>query len=197
MPRGGSKRAFDEEAALDVALELFWRQGYEGTSIADLTTAMDIRPPSLYAAFGNKQQLFEKVLDRYGQARSPLSREALAQPTAREVAVRLLTGLVEAYTTPGKPRGCLTVQAGLASGEDGRAIVEVLKAARDDYRHTVQDRFEKAVIDGDLPAGTDCKILARFLMATAEGLAVNAAADAPREELLAAAILAAQVVPAN
>lgn len=70
MPRGG-KRAFDEEAALDVALELFWRQGYEGTSIADLTAAMDIRPPSLYAAFGNKQQLFEKVLDRYAQARSP------------------------------------------------------------------------------------------------------------------------------
>lgn len=75
--------------------------------------------------------------------------------------------------------------------------MEVLKAARDDYRHTVQDRFEKAVVDGDLPAGTDCKILARFLMATAEGLAVNAAADAPREELLAAAILAAQMVPAN
>ncbi|MFC8427965.1 TetR/AcrR family transcriptional regulator [Streptomyces sp. NPDC057253] len=196
MPRGG-KRAFDEEAALDVALELFWRQGYEATSIADLTEAMDIRPPSLYAAFGNKQQLFEKVLDRYAHARSPLSRDALAQPTARDVALRLLTGLVDAYTTPGKPRGCLTVQAGLASGEDGRAIVEVLKAARDDYRRAVQDRFEKAVADGDLPAGTDCKTLARFLMATAEGLAVNAASDAPREELMAAAVLAAQVVPAN
>ncbi|MFI9832871.1 TetR/AcrR family transcriptional regulator [Streptomyces sp. NPDC051913] len=196
MPRGG-KRAFDEEAALDVALELFWRQGYEATSIADLTEAMDIRPPSLYAAFGNKQQLFEKVLDRYAQARSPLSRDALAQPTARDVALRLLTGLVEAYTTPGKPRGCLTVQAGLASGEDGRAIVEVLKTARDDYRRAVQGRFEKAVADGDLPAGTDCRALARFLMATAEGLAVNAASDAPREELMAAAVLAAQVVPAN
>ncbi|MER6960335.1 TetR/AcrR family transcriptional regulator [Streptomyces sp. NPDC000618] len=195
MPRGG-KRAFDEEAALDVALELFWRQGYEATSIADLTAAMDIRPPSLYAAFGNKQQLFEKVLERYAQARSPLSREALAQPTAREVAVRLLTGLVEAYTMPGKPRGCLTVQAGLASGEDGRAIVELLTAARDDYRQAVRDRFEKAVADGDLPAGTDCKTLARFLMATVEGLAVHAASGAPREELLAAAVLAAHTVPA-
>ncbi|WP_369035009.1 MULTISPECIES: TetR/AcrR family transcriptional regulator [Streptomyces] len=193
MPRGG-KRAFDEEAALDVALELFWRQGYEGTSIADLTAAMDIRPPSLYAAFGNKQQLFEKVLDRYAQARSPLSREALAQPTAREVAVRLLTGLVEAYTTPGKPRGCLTVQAGLASGEESRAIVELLTAARDDYRQAVCDRFEKAVADGDLPAGTDCRALARFLMATAEGLAVNAVSGASREELMAAAVLATQVV---
>ncbi|GAA3767662.1 TetR/AcrR family transcriptional regulator [Streptomyces phyllanthi] len=196
MPRGG-KRAFDEEAALDVALELFWRQGYEATSIADLTEAMDIRPPSLYAAFGNKRELFEKVLHRYAEARSPLSREALAQPTAREVALRLLTGLVEAYTTPGKPRGCLTVQAGLASGEDGRAIVEVLKVARDDYRRAVQDRFEKAVADGDLPAGTDCRTLARFLMATAEGLAVNAASDAPREELMAAAVLAVQVIPAG
>ncbi|WP_427921554.1 TetR/AcrR family transcriptional regulator [Streptomyces sp. cg40] len=194
MPRGG-KRAFDEEVALDTALELFWRQGYEATSIADLTQAMDIRPPSLYAAFGNKRQLFEKVLDRYARARSPLSREALAQPTAHEVALRLLTGLVEAYTTPGKPRGCLTVQAGFASGEDGHAIVELLAAARNDYRQAVQDRFERAVSEGDLPADTDCKALARFLMATAEGFAVNAAAGAPRDELLAAAVLAVRVVP--
>lgn len=195
MPRGG-KRAFDEQAALDAAMELFWRQGYEGTSIADLTEAMDIRPPSLYAAFGNKRQLFEKVLDRYAQARSPLSREALAQPTARAVALRLLTGLVEAYTTPGKPRGCLTVQAGLAGGEDSRAIVELLTTARNEYRQAVLDRFEKAVADGDLPPDTDCKALARLLMATVEGLAIQAANGAPRDELMAAATLAAHVVPA-
>lgn len=108
--------------------------------------------------------------------------------------MRLLTGLVEAYTTPGKPRGCLTVQAGLASGEESRAIVELLTAARDDYRQAVCDRFEKAVADGDLPAGTDCRALARFLMATAEGLAVNAVSGASREELMAAAVLATQVV---
>ncbi|MEU4160852.1 TetR/AcrR family transcriptional regulator [Actinoplanes sp. NPDC026670] len=192
MARGG-RRAFDEQAALDVAVEMFWRKGYEGTSIAELTEAMNIRPPSLYAAFGNKKQLFEKVLDRYTEMRCGLPGEALAQPTAREVTVRFLTGLVEAYTAPGRPRGCLMVQAGLAS----REIAELLEVRREQVRRAVRHRFEEAVAAGDLPAHTDCAILARYVLVTAEGLAVHAATGAPREELLATAGLAAEVVPAG
>ncbi|WP_335988336.1 TetR/AcrR family transcriptional regulator [Glycomyces sp. MUSA5-2] len=192
MPRGG-KRAFDEQAALDVAVELFWRQGYQGTSIADLTEAMDIRPPSLYAAFGNKRQLFARVLDRYAEMRCGLPGEALAQPTAREAALRLLTSLVEAYTTPGRPRGCLTVQAGLASSE----IADLLAAQRELVRRAVIDRFERAVAERDLPTGTDCAALARYVLVAAEGLAVQAATGAPREELMNAAALAAQAVPSG
>ncbi len=195
MPRG-RKRAFDDQAALDTAMVLFWRQGYEGTSIADLTQALGINPPSLYAAFGSKQELFEKTLDRYICERTVKVEEAMAQPTARQAVLDLLTGRVEAFTVPGQPSGCMTVQAGMASGEPHHEIVDLLAAAREEMRRTVLDRFDKAVAGGDLPAGTDCAALARYVMAATYGLSVEAASGAPREELLAAAILAAQVVPA-
>ncbi|MDO0916723.1 TetR/AcrR family transcriptional regulator [Streptomyces sp. DT2A-34] len=196
MPRG-RKRMFDEDAALQTAMELFWRQGYEGTSIADITQALGIQPPSLYAAFGSKRELFEKALDRYMARPTADLREAMARPTAREVALHLLTSRVEAFIAPGLPRGCMTVRAGLACGEAHSDVVDLLAAVREETRKTVLERFEKAVADGDLPAGTDCGALARCLMATIYGLSVEAASGAPREELLAAATFAAQLVPAG
>lgn len=195
MPRG-RKRAFDDQAALQTAMELFWRQGYEGTSIADLTLALGINPPSLYAAFGSKQGLFEKALDRYICERTARVEEAMAQPTARQAVSDLLTGRVEVFTVPGLPAGCMTVQAGMASGEPHHEIVDLLAAAREEMRRTVLERFNKAVAGGDLPVGTDCAALARYVMAAIYGLSVEAASGAPREELQAAAVLAAQVVPA-
>lgn len=194
MP-GGRKRGFDDQLALQTAMELFWRQGYEGTSVADLTKALGINPPSLYAAFGSKRDLFEKTLDRYMCERTVQLEEAMAQPTAHQAVLDLLTGRVEVFTAPGRPFGCMTVQAGLASGEPHHEIVDLLTAAREQMRQTVLDRFEKALADGDLPAGTDCAALARYVMAAVYGLSVEAASGAPREELTAAAILAAQVVP--
>ncbi len=194
MP-GGRKRAFDDQVALHTAMELFWRQGYEGTSIADLTQALGINPPSLYAAFGSKRELFEKALDRYICERTDQVEEAMAQPTAHQAVLDLLTGRAEAFTAPGQPSGCLTVQGGLAAGEPHHEIVDLLAAAREEMRRTVLDRFDKAVAGGDLPAGTDCAALTRYVMAAMYGLSVEAASGAPREELLAAAILAAQVVP--
>ena len=100
MP-GGRKRAFDDQVALHTAMELFWRQGYEGTSIADLTQALGINPPSLYAAFGSKRELFEKALDRYICERTDQVEEAMAQPTAHQAVLDLLTGRAEAFTAPG------------------------------------------------------------------------------------------------
>ncbi|RBM07307.1 TetR/AcrR family transcriptional regulator [Streptomyces sp. PT12] len=196
MPRG-RKRTFDEDAALQTAMELFWRQGYEGTSIADICQALGIQPPSLYAAFGSKRDLFEKALDRYMSRPTADLREAVERPTAREAALHLLTSRVEAFTAPGLPRGCMTVRAGLACGEAHSEVVDLLAAVRDETRKTVLERFEKAVADGDLPAGTDCGALARGLMATIYGLSVEAASGAQRDELLAAATLAAQLVPAG
>ncbi|GGN23274.1 TetR family transcriptional regulator C-terminal domain-containing protein [Streptomyces fuscichromogenes] len=123
--------------------------------------------------------------------------EALAQSTAHAAAVRLLTCLVEAYTTPGRPPGCLSVQAGLASDADSRAVVELLATVRNKYRQAVQERFEKAVVNGDLLPDTDSEALARLLMVTAEGLAIHAVSGASREELMSAADLAVQLVPAT
>lgn len=191
----GRKRAFDGDAALYTAMELFWRQGYEGTSIADLTQALGINPPSLYAAFGSKRELFEKALDRYMCERTVQLEVAMAEPTAYQAVLELLTGRVEVFTAPGQPAGCMTIQAGLSSGEPHHEIVDLLAAAREEMRRTVLDRFDKAVAGGDLPAGTDCAALARYVMAAIYGLSVEAASGAPKEELQAAALLAAQVVP--
>ncbi|MGK8509668.1 TetR/AcrR family transcriptional regulator [Nocardia asiatica] len=196
MPRG-RKRTFDEDTALQTAMELFWRQGYEGTSIADITQALGIQPPSLYAAFGSKLDLFEKALGRYMAQPTADLRDAMEQPTAREAALHLLTSRAEAFTAPGLPRGCMTVRAGLACGEAHSDVVDLLAGVRDETRKAVLQRFEKAVAEGDLPAGTDCGALARCLMATIYGLSVEAAAGARREELLAAATLTAQLVPAG
>ncbi len=194
MP-GGRKRGFDDQAALQTAMELFWRQGYEGTSIADLTKALGINPPSLYAAFGSKRDLFEKTLDRYMCERNVQLDDAMAQPTAHEAVLELLTGRVKVFTSPGRPAGCMTVQAGLSSGELHHEIVDLLAAAREEFRQAVLIRLDKAVVDGDLPVGTNCIALARYVMASIYGLSVEAAAGAPQEELMAAATLAAQVVP--
>lgn len=121
--------------------------------------------------------------------------EAMAQPSAHQAVFELLMGRVEVFTAPGQPADCMTIQAVLASGEPHHEIVDVLAAAREDVRRAVLDRFGKAVTDGDLPAGTECEALARYVMAAIYGLSVEAASGAPKEELLAAAVLAAQVVP--
>ena len=89
VPRG-RPRAFDAEAALDRALQVFWRQGYEGTSLSDLTKATGLNRPSLYAAFGNKEALFRKALDRYAEQAGRFLRDAVNEPTARAVVERLL-----------------------------------------------------------------------------------------------------------
>src|SRR5690349_13817425 len=106
----GRPRSFDADRALDQALKVFWSKGYEGASLPDLTKAMGISRPSLYAAFGNKEELFKKALERYSAGPACYVREALDAPTARAVAERLLNGAVEMMTNPKNPRGCLAVQ---------------------------------------------------------------------------------------
>src|SRR5204862_7915530 len=109
MPKG-RPREFDVDEALDRALGVFWRRGYEGATLADLTEAMGINRPSLYAAFGSKEELFRKALDRYVEGPAACVREALNEPTARAVAERLLGGSIALVTDRRNPRGRLIVQ---------------------------------------------------------------------------------------
>jgi len=115
---GGRPRAFDADEALDRALEVFWRQGYEGTAVADLTAAMGINRPSLYATFGNKEALFRKALDRYADGPAAFAARALELPRAKDVAEALVYGAIELTTGPDTPRGCINVRTAQACGPD-------------------------------------------------------------------------------
>lgn len=191
----GRPRAFDIDTALDRALHVFWRKGYEGTSLPDLTRAMGINRPSLYAAFGNKESLFNKVIDRYSQGPAAYFREALLLPAARAAVERLLRGACERLTDPQNPRGCLAVQGALACGESADAIRDRLAASRRARELELRNRLRRAKTDGDLPASVDPAKLARFIMAVLQGMAVQAAGGASKRELQGVVDIAMQAWP--
>lgn len=180
----GRPRAFDTEKALDRALKVFWAKGYEGASLSDLTEAMGINRPSLYAAFGNKEELFRKVVDRYIQGPTNYITAALKAPTAREVAERILRGAIEQLSDRRMPAGCLLVQSALACGEEAQSVRAELAARRAAGEKAVRRRFERAKKEGDLPGDVNAGDLAGYLATVTHGLAVRGAANANRAELL-------------
>jgi AcrR family transcriptional regulator len=194
MPRGRT-RTFDTDAALERAVDLFARQGYEGTSIARLTEAMGITPPSLYAAFGNKRDLFDLVIERYGEHRRPYMDEVLAQPTARLAAKRFLEGAAEHDTRSGQPPGCLTVQGCISASSEDREVAEALARVRATTTKALARRLKRGLRDGDLPAGTDTGAMARYLSTVSQGISVQASGGASRRQLLAVAELALAAIP--
>lgn len=195
-PATGRPRGFDEEAALDRAVEVFWRQGYEGTSISDLTGAMDINRPSLYATYGNKEQLFQRAFDRYRKTKVAYIADAFEQPTAYAVIESFLRGSADALTADGHPRGCLSVQGGLACSPRNAGIPDTLAAGRAATERALAQRLARAIQDGDLRAEVDTRALARFVMILSEGFAVHAAAGAERGDLHASLDIALQSVTA-
>ena len=180
----GRPREFDLGEALDRAMNIFWRKGYEGTAIPDLTEAMGINRPSLYAAFGNKQTLFRKVLDRYAERSGTHIAEALEKPTAREVVETLLRGAVKMLTHPGNPRGCLLVQGALTCGEEAESIRLELNSRRGLVEKLLRDRFERAIEEKDLPTTANAADLARFVTTITHGLSVQASGGASRADLV-------------
>ena len=191
----GRPRAFDVETALDRALEVFWRKGYEGATLCDLTAAMGINPPSLYAAFGNKEGLFRQAFDRYWSLRTDFWDEALTKPTAREVAGRLLRGTAKFLGDPCHPKGCLAVQGALACGGDDDCIRQELEKRRATSQAEIRERFKRAKREGDLPPDSDPAALARFIATIIEGMAVQAASGATRKDLERVAATAMTAFP--
>jgi AcrR family transcriptional regulator len=180
----GRPRSFDIDKALDRALQVFWHKGYEGTTLSDLTKTMGINRPSLYAAFGNKETLFRKALDRYSDGPAAYVRKALEEPRARAVVERLLREAADLLTDPRTPRGCLMVQGALSCGEAANPIRQELASRRAAGEAAIRQRFKRAVSEGDLPADADPTDLARYVATVTHGMAVQAAGGASRKQLL-------------
>jgi len=182
------------DRALDQALRVFWEKGYQGASLGDLTGAMGINRPSLYAAFGNKEELFRKALDRYTEKHDAFLEEALARPKARDAIAALLTGSADTLTDKSNPPGCLLVQGIAGAGEHAKCIRDQLTARRAANERMIRERLRRVKAEGDFPEGADPAALSRYVATVTEGMAVQAAGGATRAELRRIAEAAALAV---
>jgi AcrR family transcriptional regulator len=192
-PRG-RPRSFDREQALEQAMEVFWNKGFEATSIADLTAAMGINPPSLYAAFGDKEKLFLQAVERYTSRRGeccPYGNE----PTARGAVRKLLTYMAEELSSSGHPRGCMMVMAAATSAGSSRHMQAILAQKRAGGRAHLKARIERGIQEGDVPAGTNAAELADFYSSLMAGMSLLARDGATRKSLLATVENAMRLFP--
>lgn len=182
-PRG-RPRNFDREAALDVALRLFWARGYEATSINDLISAMGINPPALYSAFGDKKRLFLEALDRYEAGPGCFAHKALTEePTAEGAIRRLMTDAVRSFTKPGNPKGCMVILAATNCGPGSQDVMNTLAGRRRAAHAVVRERIAAGNAAGELAPGADIDALAGHVTATLSGLAMLARDGLPRARL--------------
>ncbi|MFI1170088.1 TetR/AcrR family transcriptional regulator [Streptomyces melanogenes] len=168
---------------MNAAMLTFWARGYEGTAMSDLTTAMGMSAPTVYAAFGDKEALFRQVVERYMAGPGSYMQAALAQPTADAVARTFLHSAVEAVAGDHTPHGCLIVHSALAVHPRSTSVQEYLTGLREDGVRCLADRLDSFSDADGLPPGSNTGALARLLVTLVQGLAVQAASGAPREAL--------------
>lgn len=191
----GRPRVFDMDEALDKALQIFWKRGYEGASLAELTETLGINKPSLYAAFGNKEELFMKALAKYAEGPVAFVRQVVNEPTAYAVAQRFLYQAAEFLTQPSQPKGCMIVQGALSGGEGADIVKNTLIQYRNSYEKLLMKRFEQAKSEGDLPEDTHAEFLAKYLATVHQGMSVQATSGADKQALIAIADLALKAWP--
>ena len=180
----GRPRSFDREVALDAAMRLFWEHGYEATSLAQLTAAMGVSAPSLYAAFGDKEALFLQVVDRYiahgGDQTQALMGDA---KTAREAVARVLAEAAIRLTDPRYPRGCMVVLSAVSVSEEAARVQSELARCRSSWEGEMKKRIERGIIEGDVPSAANPVALASFYTAVLQGMSLHAKDGASRERL--------------
>ena len=192
-PRG-RPRAFDREAALASAMEVFRAKGFEATSIHDLTGAMGINPPSLYSAFGDKENLFLEAIERYSQdsgEECPYCNE----PTARGALEKYLTYAAQEFTADSECRGCLLTMAATTSVNISARLQKLIAQKRANARERIRERIKRGMEEGDVPAGTDASALADFYVTVLNGMSLHAREGASRKTLLAVVEQAMSVFP--
>ena len=191
----GRPREFDEAAALDAAMRVFWEKGYEGASLDDLTSAMGINRSSLYSTFGDKEALFQKAITHYAEGPVASIHEALQEPTARRVIERLFRDAAKRLGDPSHPRGCLLLQGGLACGSGAEPAKRAMIDGRRQGQAELEKRMRRARAEGDLPKDVNPSDLARYVSIVLNGLSIQAVNGATAAELKRAAELALRSVP--
>jgi AcrR family transcriptional regulator len=185
MATRGRPRAFDPDAALGKALDVFWERGYEGTSMNDLVAAMGIASASIYAAFGSKEELFRRTMGRYAATRGEPPRRALREaPTARAAIHAMLRATADEITRPDAPHYCMLILAAPTGAVENQAVREFLAAGRRGMQAEIRDRLVRGTADGDLaasPATLDA--IARYYTTVVQGLSIQARDGASRAEL--------------
>jgi AcrR family transcriptional regulator len=180
----GRPRAFDRAKALRRAMEVFWAQGYEGTSLADLTKAMGINRPSLYAAFGCKEALFREAVELYEEIEGVAANRALAEePTAFAAFEAMLRANAAAYTDPRKPPGCMVVLAAILGTPDSAAVREYLALSRRRTQSVLEQRLKRAIKEGEIPPGVNVRSLASFYATVLAGMSLQARDGASKAAL--------------
>ncbi|MEV6901990.1 TetR/AcrR family transcriptional regulator [Amycolatopsis sp. NPDC051372] len=198
MSPRGRPRAFDRERALTEAMFVFWERGYEGASLADLTGAMGINPPSLYAAFGGKEALFREAVEQYSATYGSHTPRALAEePTARAAVEAMLRDNVRVYVDPAHPTGCMVVLAATNCSPANRPVCELLGEARAHVRDLIRTRLRRGVEAGELPETTDVEALGGYYATVLFGLSVQARDGAGLPELTAVIDTALTCWPEN
>ncbi len=190
----GRPRGFDEDAALEAAMRVFWEKSYEGATIADLTEAMGINRSSMYAAFGDKESIFRRVMERYRAGRMTYIKQALAQPSLRQVVAGLIHGTAEFLSRPDNPRGCLSIQGALACGTEAEDVKLTMIDWRKSGETALKKRLQKAQSQGELPAEIHPAHFARYLSSLMAGLSVQAANGATRADLRRVAEIALRCI---
>jgi TetR/AcrR family transcriptional regulator, copper-responsive repressor len=182
-PRG-RPRQFDAEKAKTAAMRLFWERGYAGTSIQDLSEALAINPPSLYAAFGDKRQLFTAAIDTYQSTCGAFAAEILAAPLPTRAAIeKLLLEAARIFTDKRLPKGCMVVTSALNCAEEDRDVATLLADRRKQSEHMLATRIAEGIAAGDVNKTVDAKALARYVATVFQGLSIQARDGASRRDL--------------
>jgi len=192
----GRPLSFDREAALHQAMLLFWQHGYEATSLSQLTAAMGISPPSLYAAFGDKKQLFLEAVSRYTAWRLGTADAIEQAPTARDAVCTMLEATAVSFTDPDLPPGCLLISGAINCSPSAGDVQAALAAIRLEIETRLRDRIARDVDAGLLPPGTDARVLAALYMTVIQGMSNQARDGVSRDTLVALGHAAMNAWPA-
>ena len=182
-PPRGRPRSFDRDLALEQAMRVFWDKGFAGASMSDLTSAMGIASPSLYAAFGSKEGLYREAIELYVRSQGGLLWEAMDAPTAREGIERLLRGIARQFTSGENPCGCMVIQSAALPVEMSPELSATLCEVRALSGDAIRSRLSRAVEEGEIVSSADVRAIADFYLTIHKGLSLSAKGGATHEEL--------------